>query len=328
MLAATYFLPLWVISLHAPQYPEGLGMEIWINKMTGDLSKINNLNHYIGMKKIHPDSIPELKLMPWIMRGMMILGIAIALWGRRRWLWVWIAMFLALSIAGLIDYYKWGYDYGHNLDMEHAIIKIPGMTYQPPLIGKKQLLNFTAISLPGLGGWVAIISLITWIAVALLEQRRSKYKKLKAVAAMLMGLLLVMPGCGIKNPAPINFGQEECAYCKMYISDSKFGSAMMTSKGKQFNFDSIECLAAFCLTAGPSINDKSSFWVSIADNPGHLQPIMAATIIHSPEIKSPMGVGLIAYSNDYLKSNPTVADIGRVVDLEQMKGIVKKAWLE
>jgi hypothetical protein len=48
-----------------------------------------------------------------------------------------------LLMRGLWDYWRWGYDYGHNLDMsEHAIIKIPEMTYQPPLIGRKKLLNF------------------------------------------------------------------------------------------------------------------------------------------------------------------------------------------
>ena len=57
VMIAIYFVPVWSISLDAPQYPEGLGMQIWINKMTGDLQIINGLNHYIGMKTIQPDSI-------------------------------------------------------------------------------------------------------------------------------------------------------------------------------------------------------------------------------------------------------------------------------
>ena len=60
--------------------------------------------------------------------------------------------------AGLYDYWRWGYDYGHNLDARTAIIKIPGMTYQPPLIGSKQLLNFTATSWPASGGWALVIA--------------------------------------------------------------------------------------------------------------------------------------------------------------------------
>jgi copper chaperone NosL len=54
---------------------------------------------------------------------------------------------VVLGIAGLIDFYMWGYDYGHNLN-PRAPIKVPGMSYQPPLIGCKQLLNINACSWP------------------------------------------------------------------------------------------------------------------------------------------------------------------------------------
>ncbi len=180
MLAATYFTPLWTVDLDAPQYPEGLGLEIWINSIKGqnpgDLGKINNLNHYIGMKTIHPESIPELRFMPWIMRGLLLFGLAAAIVGRRKWVIAWLVAFMLLAIAGLVDYYIWGYDYGHNLDMERAIIKIPGMSYQPPLIGSKMLLNFKATSLPGLGGWILIagfFSVTISLAVEWIKQRRS-----------------------------------------------------------------------------------------------------------------------------------------------------------
>lgn len=178
LLALTYFLPLWEIALIAPQYPEGLGMEIWINQVQGqhpgDLAKINNLNHYIGMKHIKPESIPELRVMPWIMRVVMILGLVVAIGGRRWMLTTWLTVFLVIAAAGLVDFYLWGYDYGHNLDLENAIIKVPGMTYQPPLIGSKKLLNFEAVSLPGLGGMAAIASVAIGVAVLTLEILRGR----------------------------------------------------------------------------------------------------------------------------------------------------------
>jgi len=65
MLILTFFFPLWTIDLNAPQYPEGLGIRIWLDQISGmkpnDLQSINGLNHYIGMKVIDPESIPELK---------------------------------------------------------------------------------------------------------------------------------------------------------------------------------------------------------------------------------------------------------------------------
>lgn len=177
-LSLTYYLPLWTIALDAPQYPEGLGIEIWINQIQGqnpnDLNKINNLNHYIGMKKIIPEAIPELKIMPWIMRGVLLLGLAVGFFGKRKLLLIWLIVFMLVAIAGFVDFYLWGYDYGHNLDMENAIIKVPGMNYQPPLIGSKKLLNFTAISLPGSGGWVAIGSFLIGLTLWMYEFKRNR----------------------------------------------------------------------------------------------------------------------------------------------------------
>ena len=62
-LIAVFFLPAWRIDLFAPQYPEGLSMYIWINKLSGDVEIINGLNHYIGMKHISADMFPEFKFM-------------------------------------------------------------------------------------------------------------------------------------------------------------------------------------------------------------------------------------------------------------------------
>lgn len=162
LLVGLYFFPIWSISLEAPQYPEGIGLNIYINTIEGkepqDLQNINGLNHYIGMKEIKPDSIPELKFMPPIIAFLIASGLIIAFWGNRKWILGWLILFMLLAIVGLIDFYLWEYDYGHNLD-PNAAIKVPGMTYQPPLIGSKALLNFNAISLPHIGFFFALASM-------------------------------------------------------------------------------------------------------------------------------------------------------------------------
>ena len=161
LMSAAFILPLWRISLIAPQYPEGLGMRIRINNIVGvkenDLQSINGLNHYIGMKRIEPDAIPELKVMPAILGVLIAAGLGVAALGRRWPLVVWAVTLVGAAAAGLYDYWKWGYDYGHNL-ADDAIIKIPGMSYQPPLLGPKQLLNFTATSWPDSGGFVLVVA--------------------------------------------------------------------------------------------------------------------------------------------------------------------------
>lgn len=175
MLIGVYFLPLWSITLDAPQYPEGLGMQIWINKITGDLRTINGLNHYIGMKTINPESIPELKWMPYILCFLFIFGIAVAFFKKKSLLIVWISLMLLAGIVGAYDFWSWEYDYGHNLDPS-AAIKVPGMNYQPPLIGSKKLLNFTASSFPDAGGILIFISGIIAIAVLYYEFKLNKLK--------------------------------------------------------------------------------------------------------------------------------------------------------
>jgi hypothetical protein len=177
LLVLPFFRPLWHIGLIAPQYPEGIGLYIWINTVTGekpqDLDSINGLNHYIGMKAIHPDAIPELRFMPALIGALVVIGLATALLGRRPLLYLWTVLFSLLAAAGLADFWKWGYDYGHNLDPT-AAIRVPGMAYQPPLIGTKQLLNFTATSWPALGGMAAIASLLIGLAVCVTEWRRAR----------------------------------------------------------------------------------------------------------------------------------------------------------
>ena len=78
-LIATYFLPFWFIHLIAPQYPEGLTMEIWLNRLEGEVEIINGLNHYIGMAKINADMFPELDYLVYIIGVYILLGLVVAM---------------------------------------------------------------------------------------------------------------------------------------------------------------------------------------------------------------------------------------------------------
>lgn len=172
-LIGVYFLPVWDISLDAPQYPEGLGMKIWIHTIKGDLQTINGLNHYIGMKTIEPDSIKELQIMLYLLGVLIALGLIAGISGKKKLLALWVIVFIIFGIAGGVDFWIWEYDYGHNLNPE-AAIKVPGMSYQPPLIGSKELLNFTAYSYPDFGGMILIAGGIIGVLVILYELKYNK----------------------------------------------------------------------------------------------------------------------------------------------------------
>ena len=144
-LGTLFLFPMWKIQLFAPQYPDGVEMHIWINKIGGEnpatLQNINILNHYVGMKYIEPESIPELKYFQFVIVGVMALGLLLSIVDRPWGYLSWLILFVVLCALGLYDFYLWEYDYGHNLS-DNAPIKIPGASFQPPLIGSKMILNF------------------------------------------------------------------------------------------------------------------------------------------------------------------------------------------
>jgi copper chaperone NosL len=176
-MIGAFFLPFWKIILEAPQYPEGMQMKIWLYKITGDVDNINGLNHYIGMKMIHEDEFKEFKIMPWALGFLIAFGLLVAFMRKRSLIWTWIGLLLLAGGIAFYDFYQWLYDYGHNLD-PHAAIKVPGMSYQPPLFGYKQLLNFLAGSFPDWGGYLVITAALGIVAVALFEQFYRKREKL------------------------------------------------------------------------------------------------------------------------------------------------------
>lgn len=151
--------PIWRIDLWAPQYPEGLTLQIFHDSFTGNVDQINNLNHYIGMAEIHNDMFPEFEIMRYAIGLLIAWGLGAALIGRRWALGTWLIALFAFVLWAMWDMYSWGYKYGHDLD-PHAAIKIEGMAYQPPLFGHKTLLNFEAWSFPDVGGYVLFGSIV------------------------------------------------------------------------------------------------------------------------------------------------------------------------
>lgn len=172
-LISAYYVPLWQILMWAPQYPEGLEMKIWIDTLTGDVRTISALNHYIGMKTIEVSMFPEFGYMIYLVGAIIGIGLLTSLVNRRFMLIGYLLVILAAGIGALVDFYLWGYDYGHNLNPE-APIKIEGMSYQPPLIGTKVLLNFTAFSGPDIGGWIFIGVGILLVALTIYEWKSKK----------------------------------------------------------------------------------------------------------------------------------------------------------
>jgi copper chaperone NosL len=179
VLFAALFVPLWQIQLSAPQYPEGLVLLIYPNALGGNVDIINGLNHYIGMRTLHAEDFIEFTVLPYIIGVLGFLTILTGIVNKRKLLTALAILFIVFAIVAMVDFWRWEYNYGHNLNPEAAII-VPGMAYQPPLIGYKQLLNFGAYSIPDVGGWIFIVVGVLLASTCIFEIAKTrKLKKIK-----------------------------------------------------------------------------------------------------------------------------------------------------
>jgi copper chaperone NosL len=316
MILGVFVFPLWVISLVAPQYPQGLGLLIHVNRIEGitpfDLQNINGLNHYIGMHKIEPGTIQELRYMKYFALGLALSAALVALIRRRSALLVWALIAVVLAGIGMYDFYKWEYRYGHDLDPT-AAIKVPGMSYQPPIFGTKQLLNFRTTAYPGIGGWLAMIAVALGVACVVYEcwlRGRIATSRTRQVAhratPLTAGIMLcvafagasALSGCA-KKPATIAFGTDACEHCSMTITDQRYGAILVTDKGRSYKFDSVECMMG-ALAQGEKLAGATvhSFYVMDYAHPGQIIDASHASFLVSPNLPSPMGANVSSFGQE------------------------------
>lgn len=108
--------------------------------------------------------------------------------------------------------------------------------------------------------------------------------------------VVILMGCST-DPEPINFGTDQCALCKMNISDHKFGAEIVTKKGRIYKYDAAECMFNALSLGDIPYNDAAGFYVIDAANPKQLINGVTATYLISEKLPSPMGAFLSAYKN-------------------------------
>lgn len=304
VLIFVLFNPIWRIELSAPQYPEGLMININANGLGGDVAIINGLNHYIGMKTLHNEDFVEFKILPYVISFFSLFFVLVAILGKRKLMYLLFFSFLLFGTIAMIDFWKWEYNYGHNLDPNAAII-VPGMAYQPPLIGYKQLLNFGAYSIPDIGGWLFIIAGVFLLFCIIIDYRIKRkagiLNKLKSILPIIAIIIFSISGCAIE-PEPIKIGKDNCHHCKMTISDNKFGAEILTTKGKVFKYDDPKCLFSEISEGGIEIVNIKDFYFTDFCNEHQLIKSQNGFYLKSNQLKTPMGGDIAAFSSqDSLK---------------------------
>lgn len=153
---------------------------------------------------------------------------------------------------------------------------------------------------------------------------RNHRRKQIGTALVLVGLALT--ACGSPAPQPIVYGEDACQYCNMTIMERGFACELVTTKGKVFKFDAIECLAAYRESGSIDGGDVHSQWVSDYNKSGTLLNADDATFIFSKDIRSPMAGGLCAVEDHDVAIRVRDSYKGRIVTWNEVCRIVADKW--
>jgi copper chaperone NosL len=148
LLIPAAFLPVWKITLVAPQYPDGLSLVLYPHKVAGEIQEVNLLNHYIGMKEIEPNEFPEFRFIPFLIMRFLAFAILAALAARLEIAALGWIDFVIFGLVMLVDFQHWLFEYGHTLSPGAPIRMDP---FTPKFIGTTQVANFTVQSWPAAG---------------------------------------------------------------------------------------------------------------------------------------------------------------------------------
>ncbi|MED4202799.1 hypothetical protein [Neobacillus mesonae] len=156
-VVASMFFPWWKMVFYAPQYPEGLNIIVYPNRLDGQIDIINGLNHYIGMANFGEENFPELSYLIYIIGVLAVLTLITAVLRSKKVLYGLISIYIIGGLAGVLDLHAALKNYGTNLSSK-APIKID--PFVPPIIGENTVANFVTHSILGTGIYFVIAAFI------------------------------------------------------------------------------------------------------------------------------------------------------------------------
>jgi hypothetical protein len=176
LLVAVYIFPLWNLTMFAPQYPEGLRLDIYSYKLEGgnqgqDVKEINVLNHYIGMRDLVAEDFTEFKWLPFIVGALGLLYLRAAVMGTLGALVDVLVLNIYFSAFALWSFGYRMYVYGHTLAPTAAVEVEP---FMPPMFGAKQLANFEVYSYPQAASYAMGLSSLLLLVALIVAWRQAR----------------------------------------------------------------------------------------------------------------------------------------------------------
>ena len=173
-LLVSIFMPYWRMKLLAPQYPGGLEVQVYLNRLTGDVREIDGLNHYIGMRPLEEAAQLERSLSIIVVVVLSLLVIA-AIYIHNQWAALLSLPAVVFPGVFLADLYFWLWNFGQNLD-PRAPLSSAIKPFVPPLLGEGVVGQFKTVATVDSGFYLATMASIL-ILIGLYFHRRA-YKPL------------------------------------------------------------------------------------------------------------------------------------------------------
>lgn len=156
LITAAAFLPIWTIKMNAPLYAQKwLAVDIYIYKAVGDIKEVNIINHYVGLREVDPNEMPELKFGPYLFAAL-IIAVLGALTVRKEIAW---ALLLLAVVATPVYFQAWIYNYGHDI-APGAALKIEPFTTPVMTFGVHTIAVFKIVTYFNAGYWLIVLAAV------------------------------------------------------------------------------------------------------------------------------------------------------------------------
>lgn len=172
LLIISMFVPYWSMTLKAPQYPKGLKVDVYVNRLEGDVREVDELNHYLGMPPLDEGGRLErsISVVAIVVLGLLLIaGVFI----HNQWAAILALPVLAYPVIFLADLYLILYNYGHSIDPTSALggaVK----PFTPPIFGEGLVGQFGTVARAETGLILTLAAVV--VVLAGLWFHRAAYK--------------------------------------------------------------------------------------------------------------------------------------------------------
>ena len=141
---------------------------------------------------------------------------------------------------------------------------------------------------------------------------------------LVISLITILISACSKGPQPINYGEDECEFCKMMVMDKRYGAELVTDKGRIFKFDEVGCLIEYAIVKNLLGDANQQFLVTDFSKPETLIDATKAFFVENENFRSPMGSNVMAFDSEVSRQKFTAESGGNLLNWLDVIELVKQ----